>query len=222
MMPAISKSGTVAYVNRSGTAYQLVVGGRVVSKGALHVSPAFTPDGGVLAGISGPNDTNIFRISGGRASPVTKSFGINISPTVSPDGSRMAFVSDRSGNAQIYVSSMSGGGASRLTSGSESTDPSWSPKGDRIAFCGKSSNIFTIKTDGSDLQQLTSGSGRNTHPSWSPDGRMIVFSSTRLGRSQLFTMTANGERQQPLLPDLGIGQRSPAWSPAPPDLGGGG
>ena len=222
-MPTIAADGTVAYIHRNdnqGRRHELFVGGRqVFTWQHTIVSPAFTPGGGLLVALTGKHSTNIFRIEGDKSIRITNLPGINISPSVSPDGSRMAFMSDRSGRAQIYVASISGGAVRRLTDGKQNTDPDWSPRGDRIVFCGSASDIFTIKPDGSDLQQLTSGAGRNTRPSWSPDGRMIVFASTRQGRSQLYTMTANGERQQPLMPDDPGDQHTPYWSKGKPELG---
>jgi TolB protein len=130
----------------------------------------------------------------------------------------MAFVSDRAGSPQIYISDLGGRGLRRLTTnGKQNTDPCWSPRGDRIAFVRDSKDVFTISPDGGSEAQLTAGAGRNNRPTWSPDGRLIVFSSTRNGRHELFTMTANGERQRPLLPDLNMEQRTPFWSPARPD-----
>ncbi len=231
-LPVISLSGTeIAYVTRRGRAHQLrsiTLGGedRQISRGDnLHLTPAFTPNGGVMCAISGKNDTNLYLLdpSGRSPVPVTRDWGINISPTLSPNGSQMAFVSNRAGGAQIYVSPASGGPARRLTfEGKENTDPHWSPRGDRIVFVGATNgggrDIFTIDPNGGDLQQLTANAGRNTRPSWSPDGRMIVFSSNRNGRDQLFTMTANGERQRALLPELAGAQTSPFWSPVRPDF----
>lgn len=228
--PVISPSGgEIVYSTRRSRGeilrlLKLGGGERTVSSGAnLHLTPCFTPKGWILTAISGRHNTNIFLLdpNGGKPIPITKHWGINISPTVSPDGTQMAFVSNRAGGPQIYISPVNGGEARRLTiEGKENTDPQWSPRGDRIVYVGASKegsrDIFTINPDGSDRQQLTSGAGRNTRPSWSPDGRMIVFASTRLGRPLLFTMTANGERQRPLKPDYRGAQLSPFWSPAKP------
>jgi len=222
--------GKIAYLTRRNRSYELRMlklgaGEQILYSGeALHLTPCFTPSGGLMAAVSGKYDTNIFLLDpqGGKPVPVTNSWGINISPTLSPDGSQMAFVSNRAGGAQIYVAPANGGPARRLTmEGKENTDPQWSPRGDRIVFVGLSEggefNIYTINPDGSDLQQLTQGAGHNTRPTWSPDGRMITFASTRNGRSQIFTMSANGERQTPLLPDYKGVQFSPCWSQAKPE-----
>ncbi len=80
-----------------------------------HLSPTYTPQGNVMCAISGKYDTNIFVLDPAGRSPVqvTREWGINISPTVSPDGTQMAYVSNRAGGPQIYVSSVSGGPARR-------------------------------------------------------------------------------------------------------------
>ena len=218
--PAMSTTGELAYIHRNGKSWELIRGQSVVSAGPLHLSPAFTPDGGLLAAISGKYDTNIYRFSGPGVRPqqITNHWGINISPTVSPDGGRMAFVSDRSGGPQIYVSSTSGGSASRFTTeGKRNTDPNWSPKGDKIVWCQDDREIYIANADGSDVKPLTSGTGINQRPTFSPDGRLILFSSNRLGRWQMFVMTVNGERQLPVLPDYRGAQKNPYWSLAQPE-----
>jgi hypothetical protein len=56
-------------------------------------------------------------------------------PTWSPDGSRIAFHSDRDGNAEIYVMDADGSSQTRLTRDvANDMHPAWSPDGSRIAF----------------------------------------------------------------------------------------
>lgn len=55
------------------------------------------------------------------------------------------------------------------------------------------SNIYTMRSDGSEVRRLTSAPRRNAHPSFSRDGRKIVFQSPRAnGRdTNLYSMNAD-------------------------------
>jgi TolB protein len=89
----------------------------------------------------------------------------------------------------------------RLTPGNgEASNPSWHPSQQKIAFAwtqGFSTgafNIFIMDVVTKQYIQLTHGEGKNENPSWSPDpgGTHLVFASTRTGRSQIYTMAADG------------------------------
>ena len=53
-------------------------------------------------------------------------------------------------------------------------------------------NIYRMRPDGTELQQLTFGHGNNRIPVVSPDGSSIVFVSSRSGKSQLWRITVDG------------------------------
>ena len=67
---------------------------------------------------------------------VTSAIGSEIDPTWSPEGGRIAYMSDQSGNRDIWVSQVSGRPAVNLTEDFTGSDfaPSWSPDGSQIAF----------------------------------------------------------------------------------------
>ena len=82
------------------------------------------------------NASNVWIVStaGGEAVQVTQS-GHDSSPAWSPDGKTLAFISSRSGDSQIYLLSMEGGEAKKLTTLSTGADLfQWSPDGKTIAF----------------------------------------------------------------------------------------
>ncbi len=113
----------------------------------------------------------------------------------SPSGSgRIAFVSDRDGDDEIYVMNADGSGVEQLTfNDSVDGDPSWSPDGGRIVFVSDRDgdadvyDIYVMNADGSGVEQITDGCG-NGAPVWSPDGDRIAFTS--LG--DVFVMYSDG------------------------------
>jgi TolB protein len=52
--------------------------------------------------------------------------------------------------------------------------------------------IYTARTDGSDLRQLTANGAYNAEATVSPDGRRIIFTSTMDGDIELYTMYLDG------------------------------
>ena len=76
-------------------------------------------------------------------------------------------------------------------------------------------HIFTINTDGTDLQQLTDGPGMNYDPAWSPDGQWLCYSyAPVLGSAtrELYRMPSDGGEVEQLT-SLGGRNEWPAWSP---------
>ena len=90
-----------------------------------------TPDMELNRGVS-----NIWIIptAGGEAIQVTQG-GRDASPAWSPDGKTLAFLSAREGTSQVYLLSMDGGEAKKLTQLSTGVDLfKWAPDGKSIAF----------------------------------------------------------------------------------------
>jgi len=79
-------------------------------------------------------------------------------------------------------------------------DPTWSPRGDKIAFVSEKTGndeIWVINTDGSGEMQLTYNTWEwDKFPTWSPDGSKIAFWSNRVtGHKQIWVMNADGSDQ---------------------------
>jgi TolB protein len=96
-------------------------------------------------------------------------------------------------------------------------------KNGRIAFVGgnlgpNGGDIFTMKSDGSDVKQLTTfadNGGAACCGSWSPNGRQLVFAAFPAGAStyQLWMMNADGSNQHQLLNDSNGFDLQPNFSP---------
>ena len=100
-------------------------------------------------------------------------------PAWSPDGRKLAFVSRRDGNSEIYVINADGSEQENLTQHpARDSHPSWSPDGRRIVFVSRrdgNSEIYVMNADGSELRNVTRAPSNDLAPAWSPDGRAIAF-----------------------------------------------
>lgn len=84
----------------------------------------------------------------------------------------------------------------------------------RIAFTSSragGAQIFTMRTDGGDVKQLTA-TGGNFKPRWSPDNARLVFISDRDGNGEIYLMNADGSEQQRLTFSPGVDEDYPDWN----------
>ncbi|HEU5310315.1 MAG TPA: hypothetical protein VFV24_02580, partial [Candidatus Eisenbacteria bacterium] len=73
--------------------------------------------------------------------------------------------------------------------------------------------IYTMRSDGSAVTQLTFNDAIDIDPTWSPDGSKIAFMSTRDGGEwEIYVMDADGSNQTRLTNNWFLDSR-PAWSP---------
>lgn len=109
---------------------------------------------------------------------------------------KIAFASDRDGNAEIYVMNSDGTGQNRLTFNTAGDNrPSFSPGGAQIAFdSDRDGNleIYVMDSNGNNQTRLTNNSVFDADPCFSPDGTKIAFSSNRDGNAEIYVMEANG------------------------------
>ncbi len=102
---------------------------------------------------------------------------------ISPDGRWIAF-NETGAREDLLVARTDGSDYRRLTDdAARDRGPIWSPDGTRILFYsdrGGTYDLWTIRPDGSRLEQLTSGANAN-FPTWSPDGARIAYSGVGAG-----------------------------------------
>lgn len=140
----------------------------------------------------------------------------NSTAQLNPVHGRIAFVSDRDGNPEVYVMNADGTGMTRLTHTPRAErEPIWSPDGHRIAFIY--GDIYVINADGTNLTQITDISTSKEGIAWSPDGQRIAFAAKKSTSWRIYVVNADGTGLT-LLPHthvIGPGElRSRlAWSP---------
>ena len=107
----------------------------------------------------------------------------------SPDGKRISFISDRTGNYDIWTATPQGDDLRQLTTNkSDDVYGTWSPDGQRMAFLSTRSgevSIWVMNADGSDQHQVSAGGNGDWGTAWSPDGQKILFGSSRISEENV-------------------------------------
>lgn len=207
-----------ARVNQAAI-YTMNAGGsglRSLTPTGLNGRPSWSPDGKLIVfstlaygkqatvSVMAANGSGVRRVMSTPLPANGPNLGLN-SASFSPDGKRIAFVWNKKAGSAIFTISASGGGLKQVTPWQNGVADKidWSPDGSRIAFSspefgvrpGISSNVFTVRPDGSALVKLTDSRGgkiNNGLDSWSPDGKKIAFASNRSGKYAIYTMKTNG------------------------------
>jgi tricorn protease len=101
-------------------------------------------------------------------------------PRWSPDGSRVAFISDRSGEEEVWVAAQDGlTPPEQLTNGGNAMRyaPEWSGDGRKIAFSDKDGKVYILTVANKQLTQIADAPrGQVNDYEWSPKGNYLAFS----------------------------------------------
>jgi Tol biopolymer transport system component len=134
--PSYNRAGTkIVFVSPSGTSFQEMNTDGTARKvlasfGKTLSEPRYSPDGGKIAFemLDGYNiDIYVWNLATHVKTRLTTSPGIDEQATWSPDGSRIAFMSTRTGQPQIWTMSPTGANQVRITwTNTAEKDPAWS------------------------------------------------------------------------------------------------
>ena len=116
-------------------------------------------------------------------------------PQYSPDGTRIAFLSMRSGQRQVWMSHEDSSNPRMLTSLADAVGydtPRWSGDSKWIAF-GQNGNVYVIDSGGGFPRQVVPEPAMKAFdPALSHDGRWVYFTSDRTGRSEIWRVPVSG------------------------------
>jgi TolB protein len=169
------------------------------------LQPAWSPDGRQIAFSSGRSgNLDIYVVnsqcilpSGGcdsKPTQLTTSRGFDEWPVWSPDSGKIAFVSDRDGNVEIYLMDANGSNQQRLTDHPADDWPAaWSTDGHRLVFASNRDghwNLYVVEASGGEPARLTNDPADEREPVWSPDGRTIAFAYNGTGNWDIYTLPA--------------------------------
>ena len=159
-------------------------------------------------------------------------------PCWSPDMKQIVFAAEPSGHSEIFVMNADGTGIGQLThTGGDDSHPHWSADGSRIMFNSSRTTpdpaadwskqwheLFSMKSDGSDVKQHTHFKTVCTFGSFSPDMKRIVYRKvidgpafqwdlSSIGRnSEVFVANADGSNEINVSKNAAF-DGWPAWSP---------
>lgn len=177
IMDADGSNATRIFTARSGAAF----------------APAWSPDGQSIAfGLGGylqnrktqPAALMLVNRDGSGARVLTGD-SLNAGfPSWSPDGTRLVYRVWGGNNWGLRILDIRHNTVQVLTTEYDNL-PFWAPDGSRIVFTRRHGannfDIFTIRPDGTDLQQLTTSPANDAHAVWTADSRHLLWNSGMYG-----------------------------------------
>jgi tricorn protease len=139
-------------------------------------------------------------------------------PSWSPDGSQIAFISDLSGEEELYLVPQDGlKPPQQITTGGSAMryQPEWSADGKRIAFSDKDGKVYVVTLADKKVTQIVDAPrGQVRDYVWSPSGNYLAFSFVTNGNgfSQIHIWNA-ADGQVRRVTDQMFNAQNPAWDP---------
>jgi TolB protein len=158
----------------------------------------------------------------------TQLSGNQLHPTVSLQRDKVAFISDTTGNPDLFLQDFSpeigaiGKPKQLFSSSGAQGSPSFSPDGRYVAFVSNMDGvprIYVVKVPTSNTKvknikvTLISKENReNTSPTWSPNGRYLAYSSKSNGVRQIWVYDFQTKSERALTKG-DMNKENPSWAP---------
>ena len=135
----------------------------------------------------------------------------------SPDGKKIAFISDMSGEDQVYLVDQDGKGKPEaLTSGlvGQLNGLLWAPDGKHLAFTHKDGIVYVVGVADRKLVKAAKDTfARVGDLAWSPDGQFLAFSLSNMNGTRSLQIWSLAEQQLRRLTGELFPVTDPAWDP---------
>ena len=135
----------------------------------------------------------------------------------SPDGRRIAYVSDATGEDEIWLVAQDGSGEpEQLTSGGQAMlyAPAWSPTGKHLAYGDKDGRLHVIDIETKEVVEVADEArGPLRDYVWSPRGGYLAFSMTDPTEFRSIWVWSLADRALHRITDELFHEWNPAWDP---------
>ena len=212
--PATGKTGKVAIRVEGDLPHTLPYFKNVTEDAdAMALSPA-----GKRALLTARGDVFSVPAEKGEIRNLTNSPGVReVAATWSPDGRWVAYLSDRTGEYELYVRPGDGSGEERRVTKDGKIwryFPVWSPDSKKIAFSDKNRKLFWVDVaSGKVTEADQSKQGDILDYKWSPDSRYLAYTKTGANQfSSIWIYALDGGKARQLTSDL-TAEAEPTWSP---------
>ncbi len=132
-----------------------------------------------------------------------------------PTTPKIAFMTARNKNRDIYLINPNGSGMERITRHrAMDVGPQWSPTGEQILFHSDrdrfplSYDLYLMDADGSNVRRIFAKSADRSGADWSPDGEQIAYTRWEQGKFFIYIAPIDGKKEERMV--IGWG---PSWSP---------